>query len=171
MKDAQVKLSHYVLQGLYVGLFLWFVLVAMDMVTRQPGLLWAVGASSLASSAYITFCFNSDNKKAAIHMIGAYLLSVLIGIAGSHLSMLLSYYTPMGHMRAIEVATACAVTFSFLLQTILNFQHPPAAGMSLVLTLEPWSFDTVMVILLSVFVLALIPQLMGKHLRDLRRDL
>lgn len=166
MKRA-THFHHYFRQAVYAGLFMWLVLFAMDQVTKRPGLLWAVGASTLASSTFITFCTSRDNKSHNLQMIGSYLLSILVGIACSHLQVLLWHYTPLDYIRSVEIATAISVSLSFILQTILYLRHPPAASLSLVLTLEPWNFSTILVIIGAVFLLAFLSVVLKNHFRAL----
>lgn len=164
MKSAS-SFFHYLRQATYAGLFMWLVLFAMDSVTKQPGLLWAVGASTLASSTFLTFCTSAENKLKSLQMVGAYLLSILIGIGCSHFELVLWHHTGLNHTRSVEMATALAVSLSFLIQTIVYLRHAPATGLSLVLTLEPWHFTTILVIVVSVFVLAILSHLLRHHFR------
>lgn len=166
MDDQPPSLRHYVLQSGYAVIFLWLVLFSLDQVSA-PGLLWAVGASSVASSSFIVFTRPCGQTTEPVRLIGSYLLSILIGIGCSHIVFFLHHVVGFPHLRAMELSSALSVGLATFLMAVLHFQHPPAASMSLVLTLEPWGFATVIVIVSAIFVLAGLSIILRPYLRNL----
>lgn len=165
--NKHTPLFHYITQAIYAGIFLWCVLFAMNCYGGATTLVWAVGASALASSAYIVFSKPDCENLLGRHIIGSYLLSIVVGVTCSHVIVFIEAHTGFPAMRIIELVTAMSVGFSLFLQTVLNFQHPPAAGLSLILTSEPWHYATIVIILLAVVVLAVISRLLRRHIKKL----
>ena len=165
--NKETPLFHYIKQAAYAGLFLWVVLLAMNCYAGKSTVVWAVGASALASSAYIVFSKPDCENSLSRHILGSYVMSVIVGIACSHIIMFIHVHTSFSLIRIVELITALSVALSLFLQTILNFQHPPAVGLSLILTSEPWHYSTVIIILLAVIVLAVISRLLRGHIKKL----
>lgn len=165
-----VSLFHYIKQAVYAAIFIWFVVLAMDLVEGKVSLVWAVGASAVASSTYIVFTRPSCDASRSLHLVGAYAISITVGIACSHMLVFVSQHTGLPYVRVVELVTAVSVGVALFLQTILGFSHPPAAGLALILTSEYWHYDTIIIILIAICVLALISQLLRKHIKDLNPD-
>ena len=162
--EKEVRYYHFIFQPLMAGIFIWCVLLGLDQVSN-PGLLWAVGASSIASSTFIVFTRPGVCVSDPLKLLGAYLISILIGIVCAHLDLWLKHV--FSSIRALEIATAVSIMFAIGLMTVLNFEHPPAAGMALVLVLEPWGFATVIIIVLAVIVLIGLGRLFHPFMVDL----
>jgi CBS-domain-containing membrane protein len=163
---AQPRAIHYVMQSLGAFIFIFVMLWCLGKVSK-PGLLWAIGASSVASSVFIVFTSPQGRSAESVRMIGAYLLSLLIGFLGFYFSSLLAL--SMNPLLAMEVATALTVAVSVSVMSLLHFEHPPATGLALILVLEPWGYATIMVIIISIIVLIGIHYLFKAHMRDLHR--
>lgn len=165
--NKTTHLLHYIKQAVYAAVFLWCVLIAMNCYAGKTSLVWAVGASALASSAYIVFSNPDSNNLLSRYIIGSYVVSIIIGIACSHIIVFVQAHTGFSSIRVIELVTAVSVGLSLFLQTVLNFKHPPAAGLSLILTSEPWRYSTVIIILIAVVILAIIARLLNRHIKAL----
>ncbi len=165
--NKSTSLFHYVKQAVYAGVFVWFILLAMNCYANKSSIVWAVGASALASSAYIVFSKPDCKNSLSRHILGSYVIAIFVGVVCSHAIILTHAHTSCPLMRIIEIVTAIAVGISLFLQTILNFQHPPAAGLSLILTSEPWHYSTIIIILIAVIILAIIARLLRGHIQQL----
>jgi membrane protein implicated in regulation of membrane protease activity len=62
---------------------------------------------------------------------------------------------------------ALAVGLSLFLMSLTNTEHPPAAGTALGIVVQPWSYQIVIFVLVSVISLAIIRRLLSRYLRDL----
>ena len=165
--NKNTSLIHYIKQAVYAGIFLWLVLLAMNCYAGKSAVVWAVGASALASSAYIVFSKPDCENSLSRHILGSYIVSMVVGMACSHIIIFIHAHTGFPVIRIVEVVTAVSVGFSLFLQTILNFQHPPAAGLSLILVSEPWHYGTLIIILIAVILLAIISRLLRGHIKQL----
>ncbi len=166
--NRQVSLFHYIRQAIYASVFLWCVLLVMDVYEGKQGLVWVVGTSSLTSSAYIVFTRPYYHMSHSIHLIGSYVLNIIVGVACSYIILLSWHHTGLPYVRVVEIVTAFAVGISLLLQTILNLQHPPAAGLSLILASDSeWHVGTILIILMAVLTLALIARILQEHIKKL----
>lgn len=167
MGRKSTRIIHYIRQSLFAGIFVFLVLLVMDYFTDGPGLLWAVGLTSIASSTFIVFTQPCCGTHKSITIIGAYLTAILVGIICSHFETVLWHYTPLTRAESIQAGTAVSIMISLFLQSILSFRHAPAAGLALVLTLESWNYATLMVIIVSMFVLVGLSYLLKPYIRDL----
>lgn len=149
---------HIILQLLTCMIFVWFVLLSLDYVTPLP-LLWAVGASSLASSAYTVFAIPHSHVGSPRRIIGGYFIGILVGVLlhalylylmGDHLSD----SDWLRHMHTAWMAGGITVGVSMILMVLLDMEHPPAAGVSLVMALEVRHETTLLVIFMLALLLA-----------------
>lgn len=66
-----------------------------------------------------------------------------------------------------EISSVLAVTLTMFLMALLNYEHPPAAGLSLGLIVEPWTTFTIFVIVVVVALMSLVKYLLQRWLIDL----
>jgi CBS-domain-containing membrane protein len=62
---------------------------------------------------------------------------------------------------------AIAVGISIFIMAVTNTEHPPAAGISLGLVINPWSLVTIIFILCAIIWLAVIRKILKPYLMDL----
>ncbi len=160
-------------QPLAAILFLWVVLICLDQLATSQ-ILWAVGAGSLASSSYIVFGKPHGPTAIPLRIIGGY----LVGIATGGLMRLASVYVfpvfagtmfnvhPQA-MQLVGVAAALSVGLSLFFMVLLRLEHPPAAGMALVLVLDVRDYYVVYVVIIAAIILALLRMLLRRYLQDL----
>ncbi len=159
------------LQCLGAMLFMLMVLFSLNTVLADD-LIWAAGASTLASSAYIVF----GSPKAAVakpyRMLTGYAIAIVCGyllqlIANDfcHGSYLCSH--PEHKIHVFEAAAALSVGLSFLLMFILRASHPPAAGLAVVMVLDISNPAAIAVICGGALLLVIIRWLFAKKLRPL----
>lgn len=158
-------------QPLTAVIFICVVLFFLNRIS-QSDLLWAVGAGALSSSCYIVFGRPSSITADPWNIIGGY----LIGMVSGELIRLLSiqtypvtmdfmnnpYFHIMGMFAAISVGLALVV------MAVLNLEHPPAAGLALVLVLDVRDYRVLAVIFVAVIALTVIRVGLRKYLLDLR---
>ncbi|OGO94481.1 MAG: hypothetical protein A3F41_05835 [Coxiella sp. RIFCSPHIGHO2_12_FULL_44_14] len=153
--------THFFLQGLSATVFMWLVLIGLDRVLNSQ-ILWAVGASTLASSAFIVFVTPKAVVAAPYKIIVSYLIAllcaVMVRLATSSLCTAFSLCTVGGvpGVHVFEVAAAISLGISILLMVLLRSEHPPAAGLAVVMVLEIHNAEALAVILVSAVILAAI---------------
>jgi CBS domain-containing membrane protein len=170
LKDLGRLKWHIIWQLFCAMAYVAAVLLVLGLVDHDTT-LWAIGASSLASSAYLVFANPSAPVSRYHKVIGGYLIAVLVGLLVhillhhifTHMSMDLGGIIP----RMFWITATIAVGLSMFLMVILGYEHPPAAGVALVLVLDTSDYYTLFVILGAAMVLAILKKLLKFTLVDL----
>lgn len=157
-------------QPLLAIVFLLAILFTLNAYAETK-ILWAVGAGSLASSSFLVFGQPSSPASRPVKLIGGF----LIGIVSGEIMRLLAAYAfnftgnwataPDFHM--VGVLAALSVGLCLVLMALLKMQHPPAAGMSMVLVLDVRGYYVIAIIIVAAIVLATLRALLDRWLRDL----
>jgi CBS domain-containing membrane protein len=174
--NLQVNKTHLFVQIIAAVLYIMLVLVVLDYHAHSP-ILWAVGASSLASSAYLVFGLPDAHASTAKRVFFGYVIAAAAGEAVRWLAIwffccdINHHYivTSLGsgqHMYWLSAAVA--VGLSLLLMILFDCDHPPAAGLSLVLVIDLDHLSAVVVILSLALLLSIIKYCARGYLRDLR---
>lgn len=171
--DAQKKrqIWHLILQPLAALVFLFSALIVFHEVAVST-LLWALGAGSLASSTYTVFGKPSAKAAKPFCMINAYLLAMSVSIILRYVANAFFETHHIVHMTTVPslwtgFLGALAVGISLLLMALLGLEHPPAAGMSLVLVLDVHGYETLVVIIGLSCLLGVIRWLFDQWLTDI----
>lgn len=157
-------------QPLCAMVFLCCVLFVLNVFSTSP-ILWAVGAGSLASSCYVVFGKPQSSAAIPQRMIGGYLVGIVTGVGirylAIHFDLFHGFVLGEPHMQAVGLLAAISVGLALILMILLQFEHPPAAGMTLVLVLEVRDYRTVTIVFVAAVILALLHFLLRPYLRDL----
>ncbi len=169
--DIKVSKLHFFMQLLAAVLYVLVALITLDIISDSP-IMWAVGCSSLASSAYLIFATPTSHSASAWRLVGSYGIAICCGLIVRHVGlwmmqhngiMLLSL-THDPHMYWFT--GAISVGISMFLMLLFSLEHPPAAGMALVLVIEQRSYEAIVAIFSLVLLLAFIKLLIGRYLSD-----
>lgn len=161
---------NYLWQPLLAIIFVVFVLFFMNHFSHSD-VLWAVGAGSLSSSCYIIFGHPSSPSAQPKKVIGGYFIGIITGFILRILSMGLHDYnrnflgTP--HFHVIGVIAAISVGLCLFLMSITKLEHPPAAGMALVLVIDMHDYNEIVLVIIAALLLAVIHRLLCRKLVDL----
>lgn len=162
--------SHLIWQPLVAIIFVIFILFFMNHFANSD-VLWAVGAGSLSSSSYIVFgkpsCAAAQPKK----IIGGYLVGILTGFSLRIITMQFHDFECMllgtPHFHLIALVAAVSVGLSLFFMALLKLEHPPAAGMALVLVIDMRDYNEILIVVIAAMLLALIHRLFSRRLVDL----
>ena len=163
--NAQFKKHgwHFIFQSLLIFIYVFVLLMGL-MYGRSPNLdiLSAIGATSLASSAFMVIGLPKSNGAAPFRIFVGYALAGFSGMAWHYIAHLTihTYGVPVIFSNCITGALAAST--AMLLMAIFDAEHPPAMGLALGLVLEFWDDWTLLVILIAVVVLCLIKILFGR---------
>jgi CBS domain-containing membrane protein len=163
--------KHVIGQTVAAVVFVALVLLAMNLVSSNAA-LWAVGSSALASSAYIVFALSKGPAAMPRSIVGGYFIAGIVGWL-FHITLVSLYgwvanhNLLQAHPNVFWITASLSVGVSMLLMIILECQHPPAAGVALVLVLNVHEIAPVMVIFTSAVVLATLRWLLGNRLVSL----
>lgn len=164
---------HFLLQTMVAVIFMFFVLFSLDHVGATT-LIWAAGASSLASSCFIVFGAPHIESAKPYRIVLGYLITIVCG----HLIRMLAdagcagFFTvlcnnPIYQTHIIELAAVISMCLAFVFMALLRCAHPPAAGLSIVMVLDIRNYKPMVVIFVAAVLLALIRRLFDKRLTRL----
>lgn len=156
--------------GAVLALAIVLTLMSLD---SQSQVLWAVGAGSLASSIFIIFTIPESIAAQPRRILGGYAVALIVGLIAHYALLkifgLLETHFVLGNTKFFWVSAAVVMGLVMVLMVLMNFQHPPAAGVALVLMLDIQEYYTVAVIILTVCSLALIKFWLKNYLINLAR--
>ena len=162
--------KHFVFQVLSAIIFMAIVLFFMSLDSTSQ-ILWAVGSGSLASSIFIVFTIPNSISAQPRRVLGGYLIAILVGVLIhfllGNIFNLVSQHFILENTKVFWVSSAIAIGLVMVLMVILDCQHPPAAGISIVLVLNIQEYYTLAVIGLSVIFLMLIKHVFRNYLINL----
>lgn len=164
-------LLHLFIQALAAVVFMWLVLMALDEVATST-IIWAVGASTLASSSYIVFCAPKSMVAKPQKIIGSYIIAMLCGEGMRILANMVCAAVPncqagIPFLHVFEFAAAISVGIALLLMVLLKSEHPPAAGLAVVMVLDIRNLEALVIILIAAIVLSLVRIIFRRVLCDL----
>jgi hypothetical protein len=168
IKNKRLKTGkkHLLCQASLAVLYLWLILFLLDVAAISP-VEWAVGASSLASSAFIVFVVPRVSAAEPIRILGGYVICVIVGSAGHFALQAIMPFSTIFGTHIFELITALSLGMSIVLMVLFKFQHPPAVGMTVILVLEHWGLASLSVIVFGVFVLIFLRVWFKDYLRNL----
>ncbi len=151
-------------------IFMLIVLYVLNLMATSP-ILWAVGSGSLASSCFLIFGQPSSSSSSPRRVVGGYLIGIVVGLL---VSVVMSKFVVLGsnflqtqNLYAVGLCAATAVGLSLIVMALLDLEHPPSAGMTLVLVVDVRDYYVVAVVFVAAIVLALLKIALRKWLRDL----
>lgn len=171
--DIKVSKFHFFMQLLAAVLYVLVVLITLDIISESP-VMWAVGSSSLASSAYLIFATPSSHSASAKRLVGAYIIALICGMVVRHLNIwllqqhdgvLLLGLTHDPHMYWLSASVSVGI--SMFLMLLFSLEHPPAAGMAMLLVIEQRSYVSILTIFCLVLLLAVLKLFMRRYLQDM----
>ena len=155
--------GHYVVQCLMATVAIMVVLVLMD-AAEHTALI-----ASLGASAFIAFTMPEAHVSWPRYLVGGYVVGLSVGVVFGLTFQWLGLPAEGNSRFVAEVALGgLAVGVAIFLMVLLNFEHPPAAGIALGLVINPaWDVVTLGVIFSAVISLCLVKWLLRRYLRNL----
>ena len=153
-----------------IVLFLFVVALVLVLFgqVETSDILSAIGVSSLTASCFIVFCLPSSRVSRAWRVLLAYVVALIAGALCSKLQLHFDAHFPLWttvHWQQCFAVLSVAITALLLL--LLRIPHPPAAGLSLGLVLDHWDYPTVIAILCSITLIAIIKRGLDHRLKNL----
>lgn len=132
------------------------------------GILQAIGVTSLASSVCIVFVTPDSVMNSPRHLVGGYLLAMIVGIIFYYVSQWMIFMSP--HYAGFDyhgIAGAMAVGAVLFFMIVFTVQHPPAAGFCLGLVIERWDIHTLMAVAECIVLLAIMRYFLKPIMKNL----
>jgi CBS-domain-containing membrane protein len=156
------KPKHYILQSLLAVIAVAVILYFVETITH------AAIVAALGASSFIVFAMPKTVAAEPRRLIGGHIIGILCGLAcyyGWHHTSVGGFFDTIEFLHWLPAAIA--VGLSILLMTILNFEHPPAAGTALGIVTHGWSIETVIFVVSFAVSLAIVGFLLKKYLKNL----
>ena len=142
----------YILQSSYAAGTVFFITL---LLSENPVVIASIGAT-----AFIVFALPNNIAAEPKRIIGGHFLGFFIGSCFA--------VFPFMHIVLFKAMWfALSIGFTILLMVVLDFEHPPAAGTSLGMTLVGYSNSAAIAIIISVLLLTVIAYLSKPYLEDL----
>lgn len=157
-------------QPLLASVYVAAVLITFILI-RADTILWAIGSGALASSAYNVFGMPSKQASQIKNILGGYLIAATVSslchVVAEYSHITLSITTGAGNLAVSLIVFALVVGAVLVLMAIFSCEHPPAAGLALVLAIDMKQFSLLLVVLALVLILCAIRYLLASRLKDL----
>jgi len=158
-------------QPLVATIFVGVVLYCLGMVTGASEILWAVGAGALSSSSYIVFVTPQSAVARSRRIIGGYVVGAIVGLF-VHWILTVAYDFASANLQfhnshLFWISAAISVGVAMVMMVLLGVEHPPAAGLSLVLVLDIHEYMTLVMILIAAVALSALRHALRCHLINL----
>jgi len=160
---------HLVLQTLCAVVFIAVSLWLLEL-TSSSAILWSAGASALASSAFTVFAIPHSPTAKASRIVRGYLIAIVVGsffgwvLQG--LCPILCSNAPIIDRHLFWVSAAIAVGVAMILMIFFGGEHPPAAGICLILVIDVRHLLVIAVIFGCISLLAFIQYYFADWLHD-----
>ena len=155
-------LFRYVLQCLFAMIIIFVVLILNETIFSMTIV------ASLGASTFIAFTMPHTNSARPRYLIGGYVIGAVCGVLMNYVynRLLSADIQIFGHSPHI-VSCAIAVGLTMFFMVILNFEHPPAAALSMGLVLQPNVLITALIAVASIILISVFKEIMKKQLKDL----
>jgi CBS-domain-containing membrane protein len=163
----------YIFQCTLAALLVFIILLAFDAMTN------AVIIAALGSSVFIVFAMPEAQVSRPRFLIGGYIVSIAVACLCHHLSLLslhhlsllslwsLMTWTSFIHESSHVLFGAIAVGLAIFVMVITDTEHPPAAGLTLGLIVNEWSYMTIVVVFVGIILLSAIRFVLKPVLKNL----
>jgi CBS-domain-containing membrane protein len=163
--DRKLKkyFPNYILQSLLATITLTIILYFENIFTNT-GVVASLGATT-----FIIFAMPKYTTAQPRRVIGGHIIGIISGILCFYIASLTQNKENffLFHEMLKILIPSLSVGLSIFFMVITNTEHPPAAGTALAITIQGWSYSTLLVILTTIFLLSLAKYLLKPWLKDL----
>ncbi len=160
-KQVSEHLSQYIQQCFMATGVIIAVILAFDVVEQT------VIIATLGATTFIVFAMSHSYASEPRRIYGGYAIGILIGLLVYYLEMFLMWVDPSGFDGINIFLGGFAIGTSIFLMVFTNTEHPPAAGLSIGLLFNPWTVETIFVIIVAIFFLSTTKYFLRHWLIDL----
>ena len=156
------NLFRYIMQC-FMAMAVIFIVLLLD-----SAVFGMTVAASLGASAFIAFTMPHTNAARPRYLVGGYIIGSVCGVLMNvvYNSLLSADIQVFGHSPHIVSCTA-AVGLTMFIMVITNFEHPPAAALSLGLVIQSNALITAFFAVAGVIIISVCKTVMKKWLRNL----
>ncbi|PCJ24773.1 MAG: hypothetical protein COA96_08890 [SAR86 cluster bacterium] len=147
---TRVPVSAYIKQSLMATFFLLiFFMVWNHFIPLSNQIIF----SAVASSTFLTFISTGIYNSLSSKIIGGQLIGVLVGVVLWFAWHSASISFPQFHDEIFILALALSTGIALLLMSVLDFEHPPAAGTAMAFVFnsnQPAATDVLFIIVCAI---------------------
>lgn len=148
----------HILQSLLTACFIFIVLFVNNFIQNE------VAATSLAASTFIAFSFPHDKPSQPRYLLGGCFVGAACGLfCGALLTLYPAGFALPGYIPACAIA----VMLAMIAMTLLNVEHPPAAGLAAAVAMAPNPVDVALAGIACIVALVLLKEVLKERLRNL----
>ena len=149
--DPKVKMNmkRYVFQCSLATVAILMIFLIFDVLE------YTTIVASLGATTFIIFTMPKSYASRIRPLIGGYIVGTLVGMLSRlilEILIMMNFITP--HSRPFVIFAALAVGLATFLMTLVNAEHPPAAGVAMALVFNNWNHWTIVFVLTAVAILA-----------------
>jgi CBS-domain-containing membrane protein len=161
-KKFRSNIHRYLFQCSLATLIIFITLLFLN-VLEETAIIASLGATT-----FIIFTMPTAYSSRTRPLVGGYLVGVAVGMACYYI-MTSQLFNSIFISNNISVAVfgAIAVGLAIFIMVAIDAEHAPAAGIALVLILNEWQFKTIIFILATVIIMALLKKILKPILIDL----
>ena len=142
----------FIVQSSYAAISVFFITL---ILSKNPLVI-----ASIVATAFIIFALSNNILAEPKSIIGGHFLGFFTGSCFA--------VFPFMHILIFKaIWFALSIRFTIFLMVILDFEHPPAAGTALGMTLVGYSLSAAIAIIISVLLLTIIGYISKPYLEDL----
>ncbi len=144
--------KEYLLQSSFAAIAVFVITI---LLSNNPVIIASIGAT-----AFIVFAMPNNVSANGKRIIGGHFLGFFIGSCFAVFP-----FMDLLFFKALWFALSIGITVLFMV--VLDFEHPPAAGTSLGMTLMGYSNSSAIAIIVSILILAFLSYILKPFLKDL----
>ncbi len=144
----------YIWQCVIVTFFVGIILVVFDFVVKLAIV------TSLGATCFIVFTIPHRNSSKTVFILGGYTVGAVVG----SICAIITSFTPG---IPLSLWGAVAIGLSMFLMVVFNFEHPPAAALSLGIVFGGFNIGTIISVYSIAIMFLVVRKLLGKWLIDL----
>ncbi|MBN2581561.1 MAG: HPP family protein [Planctomycetes bacterium] len=152
--------GRYFVQSALAGLSIMLLMVLHHHLESDALL------ASLGASTFTVFTVPHAKSARSKCLIGGYVCGVLSGL-GFRLLLASGWFAALDGAAVRVAAAGLGVGMAMLLMVLLQFEHPPAAGIALGLVIGPWCPWNILYVMAAITALALVRGALRHYMRDL----
>lgn len=148
-RHAIPNLRKYLKQSFMGTVVIVMIIFALDAAVHT------VIIATLGATTFIVFAMPHSYASEPRRIFGGYAVGIIVGIIVHYLHIFFLFLDPDGFEGINVLLGGLAIGLSTLLMAFTNTEHPPAAGFSMGLIFNPWTFETLGVVVGAITFLSL----------------
>ncbi|MBU0711891.1 HPP family protein [bacterium] len=155
-------LKEYIFQSVLATISIFLVLIFLDILEHTAII------ATLGASAFIIFIMPNSYISLPKQVLGGYIVGIICGWLCFFLMTGFIYFLSFIPEKVFVVSFgSLAVGTAIFLMAVIDFEHPPAVGVSLGLVLNQWNHQTIIFIIFALIIMLVVKKLLQPVLIDL----